>query len=166
MASSRVSALHRVAIVACFALGVVATAAALLAPATAGAQPTPSPQATEQPATSRATHRPARASPSEGQPVHLNEASVDELCALPGIGPAKAARIVAWRQAHGGFRRIKDLRRVSGIGSKTVARLGPLLTLAPRAAAAPEPTDAVAPAGIVGWLRSLWPARATAGPED
>jgi competence protein ComEA len=61
--------------------------------------------------------------------VNLNLAGVEELDLLPGIGPTKAQRIVAWRLRHGPFRRIKDLRRVKGFGRKTVLRLSPHLTL-------------------------------------
>jgi competence protein ComEA len=42
---------------------------------------------------------------------------------LPGIGPELAQRIVADRQARGPFRRVEDLRRVRGIGPKTLERM-------------------------------------------
>ncbi len=61
--------------------------------------------------------------------VNLNSATERELDLLPGIGPAKAQRIVAWRARNGRFRRIKDLRRVKGFGRKTVLKLFPHLTL-------------------------------------
>jgi competence protein ComEA len=48
--------------------------------------------------------------------VHLNSATVEQLDGLDGIGPSLAARIVAWRTAHGGFQTIDDLSQVSGIG--------------------------------------------------
>jgi competence protein ComEA len=48
--------------------------------------------------------------------VHLNSATVEQLEALDGIGPSLAARIVAWRTAHGGFHTVDDLGQVSGIG--------------------------------------------------
>ncbi len=71
------------------------------------------------------TDRPAR------QPVRVrvNAASVDELARLPGIGPARAAAIVASRRRHGPFRRVEDLRRVPGIGPKTVEQLRNLVQL-------------------------------------
>lgn len=53
-------------------------------------------------------------------PVDVNQASVDELIALPGIGPALAARIVSYREEHGMFRSLDDLQKVSGIGPQTV----------------------------------------------
>jgi competence protein ComEA len=48
--------------------------------------------------------------------VHLNSATVEQLDGLDGIGPALAARIVAWRSAHGGFQTVDDLGEVAGIG--------------------------------------------------
>jgi len=72
--------------------------------------------------------------------VNLNRASERELDLLPGIGPAKAKRIAAWRAAHGPFRRLRDLRRVKGFGRKTVLKLTPYLTLdGPTTAVAPDP---------------------------
>jgi len=57
--------------------------------------------------------------------VDVNSASAAELQALPQIGPATAARILAHRQEHGPFQDLDDLRRVSGIGERTVAKLRP-----------------------------------------
>ena len=63
-----------------------------------------------------------------GQPtpthrLDINRADADALQALPGIGPALARRIVAYRAAHGPFRDPGDLRRVPGIGAKRYAGL-------------------------------------------
>lgn len=57
--------------------------------------------------------------------VSLNSASVEALEALPGIGPAIAARIVAHRP----FARVDDLTIVPGIGPRTLQRLRPLVSL-------------------------------------
>ena len=57
--------------------------------------------------------------------VDLNTATLAELDALPRVGPAMAARIVAKRP----FRRPDDLRRVSGIGPSTFRALKPLVTV-------------------------------------
>jgi competence ComEA-like helix-hairpin-helix protein len=70
----------------------------------------------------------ARAPPARVDP---NRASAAELEALPGVGPALAARIVAERQAGGAYRAASDLTRVRGIGPATAARLAPHLTLPP-----------------------------------
>ncbi len=61
--------------------------------------------------------------------VNINESSSAELEKLPGIGPAKAAAIVSYREANGHFRSIDDLVAVSGIGSKTVEALRDYITL-------------------------------------
>ncbi len=57
----------------------------------------------------------------------INTASEEELCALPGVGPAIARRIVAEREAHGDYCYPEDLLAVNGIGVKTLRRMRPLL---------------------------------------
>ena len=59
--------------------------------------------------------------------LNLNTATASELMLLPGVGPAKAERVLAWRKRNGTFRRIADLRRVKGFGYKTLKRLEPFL---------------------------------------
>ena len=49
-------------------------------------------------------------------PININTASASELEALPGIGPALAARIVEYRDGHGPFASVDDLTDVPGIG--------------------------------------------------
>jgi competence protein ComEA len=61
--------------------------------------------------------------PDPAQPLDLNLASAQELDRLPGIGPAKAQAIVAYRQKHGPFRSGLDLAGVPGIGPSLAARL-------------------------------------------
>jgi competence protein ComEA len=53
-----------------------------------------------------------------GQPVSLNNATVEQLDELDGIGPATAQKILAYRKEHGGFGSVEDLKQVSGIGPK------------------------------------------------
>jgi competence protein ComEA len=59
--------------------------------------------------------------------VNLNEADVPELIQLPGIGEVLASRIVESRQKDGPFADLNDLRRVRGIGPKTMEHLRPYL---------------------------------------
>ncbi len=58
-----------------------------------------------------------------GGAIDVNRADAAALDALPGVGPALAARIVAWRTANGPFRSPEDLLSVSGIGDRTLERL-------------------------------------------
>jgi competence protein ComEA len=60
---------------------------------------------------------PAGTAPA-GQPVSLNNATVEQLDELDGIGPATAQKILDYRTEHGGFGSVEDLKQVSGIGPK------------------------------------------------
>ena len=62
-----------------------------------------------------------------GRPVSLSTATVDQLDSLDGIGPTLAQRIVAYRDAHGGFRSVDELQQVPGIGDKRFAALRKLV---------------------------------------
>jgi competence protein ComEA len=54
--------------------------------------------------------------------VNVNQATAQQLQALPGIGPALAERIVAYRDESGPFASPEDLLGVRGIGPKTLER--------------------------------------------
>jgi competence protein ComEA len=54
-------------------------------------------------------------------PVNINTASAKELAAgATGIGPVKAQRVVKYRKANGPFESLQGLKKVKGIGSKTI----------------------------------------------
>lgn len=55
--------------------------------------------------------------------LDVNRATVADLVTLPGIGPAKASAIVAFRDSVGPFRQLADLRRVPGISAALLKRL-------------------------------------------
>ena len=62
------------------------------------------------------------------EPLDLNRASSEELQRLPGIGAKLAQRIVEAR-AKAPFKSVDELRRVGGIGPKTLEKLRPLVTI-------------------------------------
>ncbi len=57
------------------------------------------------------------------EPLDLNRATLDELIALPGIGPVLARRIIEYREAHGGFQSVEELLEIRGIGPKKLAQI-------------------------------------------
>ena len=63
-----------------------------------------------------------------GLPIDINTAGEDALVAVPGIGPGRAAAIVAERKSGGPYGSVDDLVRVRGIGPPTVETLRPFLT--------------------------------------
>lgn len=69
--------------------------------------------------------------------LDLNRASVEELQLLPGIGPQRARRILAYRQQHGCFRSVRDLAELPGFSPALVERLTPMLTVTTVAPAEP-----------------------------
>jgi competence protein ComEA len=58
------------------------------------------------------------------EPIDVNHADAAELRKLPGVGPVMASRIITEREKSP-FRNAEDLRRVSGIGVKTLEKLRP-----------------------------------------
>lgn len=82
----------------------------------------PEPEATPPPS----TRRTARKSPAR---TGINTASAAELDRLPGIGPALAGRILAYRQQHGRFTRPEQLIEVKGIGPKTFEKMKPWVVI-------------------------------------
>ena len=79
--------------------------------------------------------------------VDLNSATVTELDAVKGIGPAKAKAIVDYRDKNGPFKSVDDLKGVKGFGAKSVEKLRPELTVGGASAPVPKPAaPAAAPA--------------------
>jgi len=65
-----------------------------------------------------------------GGPLDLNAATVEQLDALPGVGPVLAQRIVDYRAAHGGrFESVDQLRDVDGIGDSKFGELRDKVTV-------------------------------------
>ncbi|MFJ5715439.1 helix-hairpin-helix domain-containing protein [Neobacillus sp. NPDC093127] len=55
--------------------------------------------------------------------ININKATESELQTLPGIGPAKAAAIIEYRNTSGPFKAVEDIKNISGIGDKTFEKL-------------------------------------------
>jgi competence protein ComEA len=64
---------------------------------------------------------------AQAGPVHLNTATVEELDALPGVGPVTAQKIVDFRQANGAFASVDELDAVPGIGPARLEELRKLV---------------------------------------
>ncbi|MBN2082995.1 helix-hairpin-helix domain-containing protein [bacterium] len=79
--------------------------------------------------TDRHTDPPAH-STKQAVKLDINSASRNELTTLPGIGEVLAERIVAYREQHGDFKRVKDLLKVDGIGEAKLAAIEPLVCVA------------------------------------
>lgn len=60
-------------------------------------------------------------------PLDLNTATVEQLDALPGVGPVTAQRIVDWRARNGRFATVDQLREVEGIGERRLGQLRELV---------------------------------------
>ena len=62
-------------------------------------------------------------------PVNLNSATLEQLDALPGVGPATAQKILGYRDANNGFSDVEELGQVPGIGDVRMAALRELVTV-------------------------------------
>jgi competence protein ComEA len=72
---------------------------------------------------------PGRGGPGATAPVNLNTATSEQLQTLPGVGPVLAQRIIAFRDEHGGFKSVSELRQVSGIGDARYQELKDRVTI-------------------------------------
>lgn len=61
--------------------------------------------------------------------ININTATAEQLATLNGIGPAKAQAIITYRDSHGPFQSTDELTKVRGIGSQTLAKNSPRLTV-------------------------------------
>ena len=61
--------------------------------------------------------------------ININKADETQLQEIPGIGPAKAAAIIEFREVNGSFNTIDDIKNISGIGDKTFEKLKDLISV-------------------------------------
>ena len=61
--------------------------------------------------------------------ININTATAEELMLLPGLGKNLASSIVAYRNEHGPFKSVSDVRLVDGIGDETFQIISPFLTV-------------------------------------
>ncbi|HMX98577.1 MAG TPA: ComEA family DNA-binding protein [Agitococcus sp.] len=60
---------------------------------------------------------------AKSEAININTASAEELSSkLKGIGKAKAAAIIEWRETNGKFQSLEDVDEVKGIGSATLEK--------------------------------------------
>ena len=62
-----------------------------------------------------------------GRRIAINQATEEQLESIPGIGPRRASSIVENRRKYGFFSDVGDLKRVHGIGPRTVQRIAPFV---------------------------------------
>jgi competence protein ComEA len=66
---------------------------------------------------------------AQGEKLNINIANQQALSHLPGIGPKTAKKIIDYRNAHGFFNNIEEIKNVSGIGEKKFEKLKDYITV-------------------------------------
>ena len=66
---------------------------------------------------------------SLGIPISINREDTYGLCAIPGIGPHIAERIISYRNIHGRFNSIEEMMKVKGIGKRLYKKIRPFIKL-------------------------------------
>ena len=86
-------------------------------------------------------HRPlvrdALATQPVGYLIDLNSADAATIALLPEVGPKLAATIVEYRDAHGGFTSVDDLRHIRGVGPRRMEAISPFVRCGPTTQRAP-----------------------------
>jgi comEA protein len=64
--------------------------------------------------------------------IDINAATAEQLQRVPGIGETLARRIIEFREEHGPFEKVDDLLNVQGIGTTSLDKMRPFLTVKPK----------------------------------
>lgn len=79
--------------------------------------------------TERNAYSSSQAENYEVELVNINEADIEQLSTLPGIGEKTAKEIIIYRDENGYFKTIEDIKEVKGIGKQDFENLCPLITV-------------------------------------
>ncbi|WP_159559726.1 ComEA family DNA-binding protein [Streptococcus halichoeri] len=63
------------------------------------------------------------------QAININQATLADLTQIPGVGEKRAQEILTVREQLGGFNKLEDLKKVSGIGPKMIEKLKDEITI-------------------------------------
>lgn len=66
---------------------------------------------------------------SDTELININDASVKELAGLAGIGKTRAEAIIAYRNENGRFESVDDMKKVKGVGKKTLEKIRNSITV-------------------------------------
>lgn len=69
------------------------------------------------------------ASENQGDKININTANLTELDKLPGVGPVRAADIIAYREKNNGFKTIEEIKNIKGIGDASFEKIKDLITV-------------------------------------
>lgn len=61
--------------------------------------------------------------------VNVNTASANEIATIPGLGEKKSLAIIKYREKHGSYARVEDLKKVDGIGNKLFEKIRPYVAV-------------------------------------
>ncbi len=70
-----------------------------------------------------------KVTPSKTSLININQATIDQLASLPGLGAKKAKAIIEYRELNGKFTDVRELVNVKGIGPKLLVKLAPLVNV-------------------------------------
>lgn len=74
----------------------------------------------QEPGAAMASSVPSGAASSSDGKININSAGLAELDKIPGIGPVTAQKIIDYREKHGSFNSVDDLKKIGGMGDKTI----------------------------------------------